>query len=311
MILRLGAFLAVACAYAAGGVAGERVLRGTDTLGHRGDALLYSVSGISVDGRGNTYVTDILEYALKKFAPGGCVVARAGRRGSAPGEFRAPSFSAAGGGRVVVIQMEDPRVEVFDTALAFREEFRVSGGLPVDLAPAGGATFALALCSDSARPEVLFCRPGRQAPVARLLLAPTGCLLPLYSAVRIAICPGGSIVAAYLFLNRVEQYSRTGRLLRRFAVACMPHNTPLPGDRHIPEETYFRKVLVDGEGNILLLGGNQSPHPGRDLFVCGPEGTLLRTLVLPSKPRTVTLGHGAMLLATDEAGTCVIAYSLR
>ena len=311
MRLFLGAFLAVACAHAAGGVAPERMLKGTDTLGHRGDALLYSVSGISVDGHGNTYVTDILEYALKKFDPRGRIVARAGRRGTAPGEFRAPSLSAAGGGCVVVIQIEDPRIEIFDSALGFREEIRVSGGLPVDLARAGDAAFAVALCGDSARADVLFFRPAHAGPVARLRLAPTGSTLPLYAAVRIAILPGGSLVAAYLFLNRVEIYSRAGILLRRFSLALMPAGTVPPGDRHVPEETFFRKVMADGNGNIFLLGGNQSPHPGRDLFVCSPAGTLLRTLVLPVKPRTVALAPGARLLATDESGTDVIAYNLR
>ena len=287
------------------------MLRGTDTLGHRGNALLYSVSGISVDERGNAFVTDILEYAVKKFDPRGNIIARVGRRGTAPGEFRAPSLSAACGGCLVVIQVEDPRAEVFDTALVFREELHLSGGLPVDIAPAGRSTFAVALCGDSAGAEVRFCRPGRTDYTARFRLTPTGCMQPLYSAVRIAVTPGGNVVAAYLFMNRVEVYSRTGKALRRFAVGLMPCTTIVPGEKRIPEETFFRKVLVEPDGTLVLLGGNQSPHPGRDLFICTPGGTLLRTLVLPSKPRTLALGRAPKLLATDEAGTCVIVYSLR
>jgi len=306
----LGAFLLIACVPASGGVAGERVLKGTETLGHRGNAPLYSVSGISVDGHGNIFVTDILEYAVKKFDPCGRLVARTGRRGSGPGEFRAPTLSVAAGGRVVVVQVEDPRIEIFDTGLVFREEVRVSGGLPVDLAQAGGGAFAVALCGDSTSAEVLLYRPGRHEQPARLRLAPTGCRLPLYAAVRVGFSPGGRIVAAYLFLNRVEIYSRRGRLLRRFAVDGMPCRIAEPGDRRIPEETYFRKVLVDTDGSIILLGGNQGPHPGRDLFICSSSGNVRRRLVLPSRARTLSLGGAHRLLAASEDGTAVIMYNL-
>jgi len=307
----LGAFLLGACAPAAGGVVPERTLKGAGLPGLRGNALLYSVSGISVDDRGNTYVTDILEYALEKFDRRGRLVARTGRRGTGPGEFRAPSLSVTGRGRVIVVQMEDPRIEVFDTALTFMREITVSGGLPVDLAPSGADAFAVALCGDSTRAEVLVYRSRSDAPPARLRLSQTGCRFPLYAAVRIALSPGGDIVAAYLFMNRVEVYGRGGNYLRRFAIACMRGDAVSPGERPVPEETYFRKVLVDRDGSIVLLGGNRSPHPGRDLFICSPTGKLQRILVLAEKPRVVSLGGPHRLLATDESGTKIVEYMLK
>jgi hypothetical protein len=82
-------------------------------------------------------------------------------------------------------------------------------------------------------------------------------------------------------------------------------------DGRIPEETYFRKVLVDAAGNILLLGGSQSPHPGRDVFLCRKDGSLLRTFVLASRSRLIALGKPGALYATDETGTIVEKYSLR
>jgi hypothetical protein len=82
-------------------------------------------------------------------------------------------------------------------------------------------------------------------------------------------------------------------------------------DRQVPEETYFRKVLVDAAGNILLLGGNQAPHPGRDIFVCGKNGSWIRTFVLPFKSRVIAAGEKNTLYATDEAGTRVERYILR
>jgi hypothetical protein len=82
-------------------------------------------------------------------------------------------------------------------------------------------------------------------------------------------------------------------------------------DRQVPEKTYFRKVLLDAQGNILLLGGNQAPHPGRDLFVCREDGTFIRTFVLPHRSRVVAAGEKNAVYATDEEGTRVERYILR
>ncbi|HEX7572337.1 MAG TPA: hypothetical protein VF514_04535 [Bacteroidota bacterium] len=296
---------------AAKGVAGEHPLRSTRTLGTGGDAILYSVSGISVDRRSNVYVTDLLDYSVKKFDKSGACVGKVGRRGTGPGEFRSPALSLVIGGRLVVLQMEDPRIQVFDTGLVYRGGFIVPWGMPVDITPGWPRGMAIALYSDSSRGMVLRYEGSEGGPPRRILLEPTGKGHPLYSASRIAVCRDGTLVVAYLFRNRVELYSREGRFRRWFSVGGMVHGEEDDDDRGVPEKTYFRKVLLDDAGNILLLGGNQAPHPGRDIFVCKRDGSCIRTFVLPSRSRVVAAGEKNTLYATDEAGTRVEKYILR
>jgi hypothetical protein len=296
---------------AAGEVAGEHVLRSTRTLGTGADALLYSVSGISVDGRNNVYVTDLLDYSVKKFDKRGTCVGKVGRRGTGPGEFRSPALSLVIGERLVVLQMEDPRIQVFDTGLTYRGGFIVQGGMPVDITPGWPRGMAIALYGDSSRGMVLkYNGPGWLNP-RRIPLEPTGKAHPLYAASRIALCRDGTLVVAYLFMNRVELYSREGRFRRRFSVGGMVCGKGDDDDGQVPEKTYFRKVLLDAAGNILLLGGNQAPHPGRDIFVCRRDGSCIRTFVLPCGSRVIAAGEKNALYATDEAGTRVEKYILR
>jgi hypothetical protein len=296
---------------AAGGVAGEHTLRSTRTLGIRGDAVLYSVSGISVDRRNSVYVTDLLDYSVKKFDNNGVFVGKVGGRGTGPGEFRSPALSLVIGERLVVLQRGDPRIQVFDTGLRYREGFIVQGGMPVDIAPEGPRGMAIALYGDSSHGMVLRYEGPEGGNPRRMPLEPTGKRHPLYSAGRIAVCRDGALVVAYLFMNRVEIYSREGRFLRRFSVGGMARQKEEEDDGRVPERTYFRKVLLDAAGNILLLGGNQSPHPGRDIFVCGRDGSCIRTFVLPFKSRVVAAGEKNTLYATDEGGTRVERYILR
>jgi hypothetical protein len=273
--------------------------------------MLYSVSGISLDRRGNVYVTDLLDYSVKKFDNSGACVGKVGRRGTGPAEFRSPALSLVTGENLVVLQMEDPRIQVFDTGLAYRGGFIVRGGMPVDIAPDGPRGMAIALYGDSSHGMVLrYDRPEGRNP-RRIPLEPTGKMHPLYAAGRIAVCRDGTLVVAYLFMNRVELYTREGRFRRRFSVAGMPGGKGEEDDRQVPEKTYFRKVLLDAAGNILLLGGNQAPHPGRDIFVCGRDGSCIRTFVLPSRSRVIAAGEMNTLYATDEGGTRVERYILR
>jgi hypothetical protein len=293
---------------AAKGVAGEHPLRSTRTLGN---AILYSVSGISVDRRSNVYVTDLLDYSVKKFDRSGACVGKVGRRGTGPGEFKSPALSLVIGGRLVVLQMEDPRIQVFDTGLVYRGGFIVPWGMPVDITPGWPRGMAIALYSDSSRGMVLRYEGPEGGTPRRILLEPTGKRHPLYSASRIALCRDGTLVVAYLFMNRVELYSREGRFRRWFSVGGMVRGEEEEDDQGVPEKTYFRKVLLDDAGNILLLGGNQAPHPGRDIFVCRRNGSCIRTFVLPSRSRVIAVGEKNTLYATDEAGTRVEKYILR
>ena len=292
------------------GVAGEHPLRSTRTVGTGGDAILYSVSGISVDRRSNVYVTDLLDYSVKKFDNSGACVGKVGRRGTGPGEFRSPALSLVIGARLVVLQREDPRIQVFDTGLVFRRGFVVPWGMPVDITQGWPRGMAIALYSDTSRGMVLTYEGPEGGTPRRTLLEPTGKRHPLYAASRIAVCRDGTLVAAYLFMNRVELYSREGRLRRRFSVGGMVSGEE-EDDRQVPEKTYFRKVLLDAGGNILLLGGNQAPHPGRDIFVCGRDGSCIRTFVLPYRSRVIAAGEKNTVYATDEAGTRVERYTLR
>jgi hypothetical protein len=296
---------------AVGGAAGEHTLRSTRTLGSGRDALLYSVSGISADCRGNIYVTDILDYSVKKFTGRGAYVGKVGHRGTGPGEFRNPALSLVTGERLLVLQTGVSRIQVFDTALGYRGVFSVQGGMPVDMVACKPGGMAIALYSDTCAAAILvYDRPEGCIP-RRVQLLPTGMKHPLYGAVRIGVFRDGTIVVAYLFMNRVEVYSLEGKLLRRFSVPSLGVGEKGIDNGLLPEETYFRKVLVDGSDNILLLGGNRAPHPGREIFVCSRNGRFLRTYLLPFRARVIAGGENNEVFAADEGGTRVEGYTIR
>ncbi len=311
MNLLLIAFLLAASPGVRGGAAAEEPLAPAKSPAAGRDASLYSISGIALDRRNNVYVSDLLDYSVKKFDRRGAFIGKVGGRGSGPGEFRSPGLSVFAGEKLIVLEREKRRIQVFDTRLRYAGEFAVRGGMPVDVAPDGRRGIAVALYSDTSRAIVLRYDEAEGQNPRTVLLRPTGRVHPLYAAARIAVSGDGTLVVAYLFMNRVDLYTPAGKYRGGFSVGNMALLGADVDDRRLPEETYFRKVLVDGAGHILLLGGSRSPHPGRDIFLCARDGSLLRTFVLRSRSRLIALGEPGALYATDETGTVVERYSLR
>ena len=309
-VLLVALFLAVPRDLPGGAAGAEPVVPANLPVAGRG-ASLYSISGIALDRRNNVYVSDLLDYSVKKFDRRGSLIGKVGRRGGGPGEFRSPGLSAVVGDKLIVLEREKLRIQVFDSRLRYEGEFDVRGGMPVDVTPDGLQGIAVALYSDTSRAIVLRYDSAGGGNPRRVLLRPTGKSHPLYAASRIAVLADGTLVVAYLFMNRVDLYTPAGNYRRSFSIPGMAPPGTNVDDGRLPEETYFRKVLVDGAGRILLLGGSQSPHPGRDVFLCARDGSLLRTFILRSRSRLIARGEPGALYATDETGTVVEKYLLR
>ncbi|HXX64330.1 MAG TPA: hypothetical protein VEO56_11105, partial [Bacteroidota bacterium] len=129
------------------------VLSLAETIGTRSE--LYSIAGISTDPRGNFYITDVLDYAVKKFDGKGKLLARVGHRGYGPGEFRAPAYSVFCRDTLAVLQVEDPRVQIFGRDLTYLGEFCVPDAMPIDIACMRSGSLAIAIIADSTHGAVL------------------------------------------------------------------------------------------------------------------------------------------------------------
>ncbi len=67
------------------------------------EALLSSITGVTVDQAGNVYVVDRSDNRLVAFAPDGKVLWKGGRSGQGPGEFDGPTFISWDGGDLLYV----------------------------------------------------------------------------------------------------------------------------------------------------------------------------------------------------------------
>ena len=91
MRLILAIFLMFAPFISAQGAPPEKIiLEEVLTIGSFDDDSLFQWVGVVADSEGNIYVTDMMDYSLKKFDAAGSFLAKTGGRGQGPGEFTAP-----------------------------------------------------------------------------------------------------------------------------------------------------------------------------------------------------------------------------
>ena len=89
------------------------------TLGSLEDDLFFQWVGVAVDLLGNIYVTDSLDYSLKKINSAGNLLKRRGGRGQGPGEFMAPRLLDASENYLYVTDHLVSGIQVFDKDLQF------------------------------------------------------------------------------------------------------------------------------------------------------------------------------------------------
>jgi hypothetical protein len=284
-------------------------LREKKTLGREPGTEIYSATGLAVDDAGSVYVSDQLEYCVKKFTSHGSFAGRTGKRGKGKGEFRSPATVVAWRETVLVMQMNDQEIQLFSRDLRYLGSRRIEGGLPVDIAVTRRGELLVATLSEKKGRQQVLVFPSLLGGEARAISVGSGKAAPLlFGVCRVAGGSDGSIVVLSLFANRVEWYSRAGRLITSVSVPGVEDAGEVPGSGGLPTGTCFKAIQTDPRGGILLLAGSTAQHPGEDVFVLEPNGKFNGVIKLPRPSRLLAVDRRGHLFATAEEGTLVKEY---
>ena len=97
------------------------------TIGKFDDDSLFQWVGVVADPEGNIYVTDMMDYSLKKFNSAGCFLAKTGGRGQGPGEFTAPRLLDSSDRFIFVSEQYQPVIKIFDKSLQYLSHIPLEG----------------------------------------------------------------------------------------------------------------------------------------------------------------------------------------
>ncbi|MDH3251357.1 MAG: hypothetical protein OEM41_01120 [Ignavibacteria bacterium] len=284
-----------------------------DSWGDRNGEELFAIGGLAVSPDNTVYATDSFDYSVKMFAPGKGLIGRFGRRGRGPQEFSYPYAIAVQRDTIAVVDIYSHQVRLFlPDGTGVRSLRSSTSPFDVGFDRQGNVWVA----SVTVRPEervVAYDRTGRRL---RSIIIGSGDLRKylLETVILATNSMQDMVVLATVFANRLCVYDPRGRLMTEVSIPDLPERAEVDneyGDEVLPVRDVIKDIAVDQKGNIFVLGGTESPHKARDVYILSPSGRLQGRLLLPFASNLVALDGEGFLYGTANDRTVIKKYRLK
>jgi len=279
------------------------------SIGSLEDDLLFQWVGIVVDGEQNIYVTDALDYSLKKFDSAGRLVKKAGRKGQGPGEFLAPRYLGSTKGFIYVSDQFLPKIQVFDKNLNYRHSVPIS--IPVsDFSVLSSEEIAVASLSSVKSGRIfIFDSEGK---LNRELQYSDEKLPLMMDMVNFVFGPQGHLYLVYNYQDKIEKFDPEGKKLwSRKLLGVKKVKKEEIASFVLPSKLIYKDIVLDDSENIFILGGSFSRNPSRYVYVLNPEGQLLTTLTLPDTSHCIHIDSQGYLYSRANEGVTLKKFKVQ
>ncbi len=271
------------------------------------------VGEIASDAKGNLYITDEFQWAVKKYTAGGKLLRRFGRRGKDPGSFQAgPSLVRCSRDTLAVVETGLSRVLLFTGDFRPVREVQLPGAI-LDVAMSPRGQLYAATVQPPSRYERTLGLYTMQGTLAAAIPLADARKDPILDMTTIAVDGRNYLVVACRFFNDIMVFDDRHRLAFRFSVPGLPRTSAAgleAGNFTAMPDDLIRDIALDGKGNIFILGGIASTQPSRDLYVIDYTGRLQAAIVLPQKCGALHIDEKGNLYLRENQRTVVKKYRI-
>ena len=284
------------------------VLEEVLTIGSFDDDALFQWVGVVADSAGNIYVTDAMDYSLKKFDAAGSLVAKTGRRGQGPGEFTAPRLLDCSEQFLFVTEQYQPVIKVFDKELRYRFHIPLEG--PVgDMKALGDGLVAVVVLS--AKSECLLEFYDREGNIVKKIHFSDRPPRMLMDMVSFDLDVQGNLYLVYNFADRIVKFDDSGKKVwSKNLLGIKQVKREKISSHVVPTEIVYKDVALDRSGNLYVLGGKFSTNRSRDVYVLDPQGELIATLTLPDSSHCIYIDEENFLYSRANEGITLKKYKM-
>jgi outer membrane protein assembly factor BamB len=286
----------------------KMILEEVLSIGSFDDDTLFQWVGVVADSVGNIYVTDAMDYSLKKFDADGKLIKKTGCRGQGPGEFIAPRLLDCSERFLFVTEQYQPVIKVFDKKLRYRFHIPLEG--PVgDIKALGDDLVAVVALSAKNRSHLRFYdQKGKMVKKLHFLERTSQLLMDM---VNFDLDGQGNLYVAYNFMDRIEKFGESGKKLwSRDLLGIKQVKREKISSFVVPTEIVYKDVALDRSGNVFVLGGKFSENRSRDVYVLNPDGELLSILTLPETSHCIYIDRKNFLYARANDGITLKKYRI-
>jgi hypothetical protein len=283
------------------------------SVGSLDDDVLYMWVGVTTDSKGNIYLTDSMDYSIKKFNDRGLLVKKAGRKGQGPGEFLAVRLIKYFNGLLYVTDQSRSGIQVFDKDLNY-----------LQLIPFNMQIWDLSILSEN---KIFISTPFIANPEKIMAMDSEGNSKMDMSSFdgrqdywmnfrKFEADSQGNLYVVFTFEDRIEKFSPSlekiwSKSLFGKKKARQKKVEIMFGPSQLPTEIVYKDIELDSSGHLFILGGNTSRNPGRDVYVLDGDGNYLLNFTLPESSHCIHLDNRNFLYSRAGQGVTLKKYRLK
>lgn len=289
------------------------ILKEVLSIGSEDEDILYQWAGVTTDLSLNIYVTDSMDYSIKKFNKDGTLLKKVGRRGEGPGEFLAPRLIKYFNGFLYVTDQNKPGIQIFDEELNYR------GSIPlrvpvIDFKVLSKSLIAISTFDPNENSKCIYFYDEKGTLKNKVEYSKFDDMSQsTLSMVEFEIDNQNNLYIVYTFQDKIEKFDSKGKkiwtksLLERKEVKM---KKPRAGHFQLPMEVVYKDIEFDNFGNIYILGGSWSKNKSRDIYILDKNGNLLHTVTLPESTHCIHIDKENNLYSRAGMGTVLKKYRI-
>jgi len=276
------------------------------------NAVLYMWVDVKVDENNFIYVTDTMDYSLKKFNSQGKLIKKIGRKGQGPGEFQAPRFMGLSEKFIYVSDERMRRIQVFDKELNFIKNIPVRTNVS-SLKVFSDDKFVITSTSISRKSKGKIFILNAEGKITDEFVFSDKDMPFLMSTVSLDFDTKGNLYVAYFFQNRIEKIDpKENTVWTKKLVKMKEKVSKIKLESFtVPTDVFYKHLTLDSSGNIYILGGDFSENRSRDVYVLNPEGELLTTFALPDTSHCIYIDKNDYLYSRANEGVTLKKYKIK
>ncbi len=279
------------------------------SIGSLEDDVLFQWVGVISDSDSYIYITDNLDYSLKKFDDQGNLIKKTGRRGQGPGEFLAPRYLGISNKFLYVTDQFKSEIQVFDKNLNYSRSLPIS--MPVsDLKVLSDDEIAVTTISMSKTGRIfIFNSKGK---IKRELLYSDKKSPLMMDNVNFDFDSQSNLYVVYNYQDKIEKFDPEGRKIwTKKLLNIKKVKREKVGQFTLPTQFVYKDITLDSSGNLFILGGGFSKNPSCDVYVLSPEGNHLTTLTLPDSSHCIYVDGNDFLYSRINEGVTLRKFKIK
>lgn len=279
------------------------------SIGKLDDDALFQWVGVVTDSDNFIYVTDAMDFSIKKFDERGNLLKKTGRKGQGPGEFTAIRYLGISDKLLYVTEQYRPEIQIFDKDLNYKRGVIIP--FPIaDLEVLSDDEIAISTIIKDQAPRILIFNA--EGKVKRELQYSEEKSPLMMDMVSFDFGPKGNLYLAYNFQDKIEKFAPDGKKLwSKGLLKVKEAKKEKLGLFTLPTEFVYKDVALDNSDNLFVLGGHYSKNPSCDVYVLSPEGKLLTTFTLPDNSHCIYIDSRGFLYSRANEGITLKKFKMK